>query len=135
MDSLTCSQSIAADSPARAGIDLSTPIAQYRNASKAFSVPQQLGGGACPASLHRPRRARQQDGGLRQQAVAARRKPLITLDSPANGNLVELGLVVAKAGSDGMLLSRSTKRLTDRISIMKGDETFFLLFPMQVSRV
>ena len=34
-----------------------------------------------------------------------------------------------------MLLSRSTKRLTDRISIMKGDETFFLLFPMQVSRV
>ena len=54
-----------------------------------------------------------------------RRKPLITLDSPANGNLVELGLVVAKAGSDGMLLSRSTKRLTDRISIMKGDETFF----------
>ena len=72
---------------------------------------------------------------LRQQAVAARRKPLITLDSPANGNLVELGLVVAKAGSDGMLLSRSTKRLTDRISIMKGDETFFLLFPMQVSRV
>ena len=46
-----------------------------------------------------------------------------------------VGLVVAKAGSDGMLLSRSTKRLTDRISIMKGDETFFLLFPMQVSRV
>ena len=45
-----------------------SPIAQYRNASKAFSVPQQLGGGACPASLHRPRRARQQDGGLRQQA-------------------------------------------------------------------
>ena len=41
------------------------------------------------------------------------------------GNLVELGLVVTKAGSDGMLLSRSTKRLTDRISIMKGDETFF----------
>ena len=67
--------------------------------------------------------------------LAASGKPLITLDSPANGNLVELGLVVAKAGSDGMLLSRSTKRLTDRISIMKGDETFFLLFPMQVSRV
>ena len=43
--------------------------------------------------------------------------------------------MVAKAGSDGMLLSLSTKRLTDRISIMKGDETFFLLFPMQVSRV
>ena len=84
--------------------------------------------------LHRPRRARQQDGGLRQQARRIG-KPLITLDSPANGNLVELGLVVAKAGSDGMLLSRSTKRLTDRISIMKGDETFFLLFPMQVSRV
>ena len=59
------------------------------------------------------------------------------LFDPESRNMpnVELGLVVAKAGSDGMLLSRSTKRLTDRISIMKGDETFFLLFPMQVSRV
>ena len=72
---------------------------------------------------------------LEQAKAVLTGKPLITLDSPANGNLVELGLVVAKAGSDGMLLSRSTKRLTDRISIMKGDETFFLLFPMQVSRV
>ena len=77
------------DSPARAGIDLSTPIAQYRNASGAFSVPQQL-------AAVRGVGDEDSRGKLRQQAVAARRKPLITLDSPANGNLVELGLVVAK---------------------------------------
>ena len=98
-------------------------------------MPQQLAGEGLRLAAVRGVGDEDSRGKLRHQAVAARRKPLITLDSPANGNLVELGLVVAKAGSDGMLLSRSTKRLTDRISIMKGDETFFLLFPMQVSRV